>query len=128
MKHPKRTIKYLQRFAARRRRFDFYSNDSDIERLRRYEKALYTLLISTFSGLLALIKIAFDEPNSTGWIIFAIFLFGYFSYLAFEFARVQKAIDLFIKNGIQSVEELLGIIPQAEQGGGGNSAALRASP
>lgn len=121
MSRSARTIEYLQRFAQKRKRLDFFSKDSDIERLRRLEKALYSMLILTFSGLLGTLKITFGDREPAGWFFFVGFLFLYFIYLAFEFSKVQKSIDLFLKNGVQSVEELLDLIPDNDPVAGGDS-------
>ena len=111
-------IKVLKKYLAQRKRWHkwnvFNRNDSDFQRLRRQEGAIWVLLIFfiNFSNL------HFDSKANYIW---SVFLLCFVAYLIYQLYRTRKLLALFEWSAIQSCDELIAKLENmsTEQAGAG---------
>jgi uncharacterized MAPEG superfamily protein len=99
----KRHSRYLSQFKRQRKRLNFFSDDNDIERLRRAEKSYLTLFI--FFAFWVLPSII-EGLTSWSWLSYLSILFIASSlYMLYDYYWVSRSVDYMISSSIQNLSE-----------------------
>lgn len=107
----KRLINYLRRFENRRKKWNLFPNDSDLERLRRCEKGYYGLMFTQFFIISRMLA-----SDTMGVPVYMKIALGcWFVYVLFDYYWVSKSIDLFVSRSESNITSLLDVTERDTQ-------------
>ena len=98
----KRHGRYLSRFKRQRSGFDWYSENIDLERLRRCEKAYFSQMLYFLILSPAWLDALFIW---TWWTVPSVLIVVWIGYMFYDRYWVSKSVDYMISSGIQDLPE-----------------------
>jgi len=111
-------IVWLRKYAARRKQFEMWPNDSDLARMEREKGACSSLPILFATGIFTGVYRQSFDATANIWVawVFPLSVIGLLLYLFYRFLKLRWAIQLLKEQGIESIADLPSNPMQSEGG------------